>query len=68
MMSMSRNKNPKMAPILFVGMSCLGNALPRISVSVSLPTYLYLGFLILIIFSCMLCRRVLSLYNFAEAD
>ena len=37
---------PKMLPILFVGMSFFGNALPMISLRVSLPAYLYSGFFI----------------------
>ena len=36
----NRNRIPKMVPVLFVGMSCFGNALPMISDIVSLPTYL----------------------------
>ncbi|GEM_PF-3443099 len=52
--STRRNINPKIAPIFFVGMSCLGNVFPMIWVIVSLPTYSYLGFLILTTSFCML--------------
>ena len=44
--SASRNRNPKMAPIFFVGMSCFGKDLPMISDRVSLPAYRYSGFFV----------------------
>ena len=46
--SARRNRNPKMAPIFFVGMSCLGNALPMISARLSFPANRYAGFFVLI--------------------
>lgn len=65
---MARKRNPKMAAILFVGMSFLGNILPMISARLSFPTYLYSGFLIGITSFCMNRRGDLALNNFAEAD
>ncbi len=44
------NIPPKMALILFVGMSCFGNILAMISLKDSLPMYLYSGFCVGIIF------------------
>lgn len=55
---------PKMAPNLFVGISCFGNALPMTLARLSLPTYLYSGFLVRIALFCMDKTGDLALYNF----
>jgi len=44
MIRTARNTYPKISPNLFVGISCLGMDLPRISDSFSLPAYLYFIF------------------------
>lgn len=58
--SVRRNRNPKMAPILFVGMSCLGIAFPIISLRVSLPAYIYLGFLTMVAVLCGVAGMLLG--------